>query len=276
MTAPPLIDSHCHLAFDAFDEDRGEVLARAREAGLVGLLAVAVDGDSARAALALAAAEPGFVHATAGIHPTEAAVADPAAFDDVATLVREQPVVAVGETGLDSFHDRTGLDDQRASLERHLALALETDRPVVLHCRDAFAPLQEALDAVAGSGLRGVLHCYTGGPEELGPLLDAGLHIGIGGIATFPRNEALREALRLIPDERLLLETDAPWLAPVPRRGRRNEPAYVAHVAARVAAERGQPLEELARRTTRNARELFGLAGDRGAAPRGATPPPPA
>lgn len=256
---PPLVDSHCHLAFSAFSEDRAEVLSRAREAGLVACVAVSVGPDSARQALELARQEPGFVHATAGVHPTEDEVSDPGAFDAVAELIRSGDFVAVGETGLDAHHQRTSMDDQRAALDKHLRLAMDTDLPVILHCREAFAELRSALQPYRGAPLRGVLHCFTGEVGDVFPLLECGLHIGAGGIATFKPRDDLRAALRAVPDEQLLIETDAPWLAPVPRRGRRNEPAYVAHVAACLAEDRGMPLRAFAELTTENARQLFGL-----------------
>ena len=259
VSQAPLIDTHCHLGFEAFDEDRSEVLQRAREAGLVGCVAVAVDAASAGVAAALAEAEPGFIHATAGIHPTEDCCGDPAEWDRVRALIRSGAFVAVGETGLDAFHDRIPMPTQIRSLEQHLELALETERPVILHCRDAFAPLTEVVQRFAGAGLRGVLHCFTGSLEELEPLVEAGLHVGFGGITTFKPREDLRQAARRIPLERLLVETDAPWLAPMPHRGRRNEPAYVADTARRIADERGLDLPTLAQATTRNARDLFGL-----------------
>jgi TatD DNase family protein len=258
---PPLVDSHCHLAFQAFDPDREAVIARAREAGLVGCVAVAVDAASAEAARALARRHPGWLVATAGLHPTEEAVADPDELQAVEALLASGDFAAVGETGLDAHHDCAPLEVQEHSLTRHLELSLELDLPVVLHCREAFAPMARALLPFRGRPLRGVLHCFTGCEDDLAPLLEAGLHIGVGGIATYKRNDALRAAVRAVPRERLLLETDAPWLAPQAVRGKRNEPAYVAHTAAFLADDLGLPLEELAATTTANARALFGLDG---------------
>jgi len=254
-----LFDSHSHLAFQAFDEDREAVVERARTAGVVGCIAVAVDGASARAARTLARSLPRWAWATAGIHPTEKAVTDEAAWRDIVDLLSEGGFVAVGETGLDAFHECASLDAQAASLHRHLDLAFRHRLPVVLHCRDAFPRLAKELLAWRGAPVAGVLHCFTGGPGDVAPLLDAGLHIGVGGAATYKPNVALRAAVREVPLERLLLETDAPWLAPVPVRGRRNEPAFIAHVAALLAAERNLPTDRLANATTANAQRLFGL-----------------
>lgn len=258
---PPLVDTHCHLAFDAFDADRQAVVDRAREAGVVGCVAVAVDARSARAALELADALPGWVVASAGIHPNEPRAADPDEFAAVTGLLESGRFAAVGETGLDAYRHSVPLPVQRASLERHLDLARRVGRPVILHCREAFAELRLALGPWIGSGLRGVVHCFTGRAEDAGHILEAGLHIGVGGVATYKANGALRDVLREVPLGRLLLETDAPFLAPVPRRGRRNEPAFVADVASALAATHGVQVEHVAEVTTRNARQLFGLAG---------------
>jgi len=258
---PALVDTHCHLAFSAFADDLESVVERARRAGLIGCVAVAVDPASAEAARELSRRFPGWAHPSAGLHPTEAACAEPRAWDAIETLLRGGGFVAVGETGLDRFHDDVPLDVQQASLERHLALAVELDLPVILHCRDAFDELLEQLDPWPARGLRGVLHCFTGEAAHVTRLLELDLHVGVGGIATFKPRDDLRAAVHDVPLERLLVETDAPWLAPVPHRGRRNEPAYVADVAACLAADRGMPVEEFADATTRSARALFGLPG---------------
>jgi TatD DNase family protein len=255
----PLVDTHCHLMADAFAADRGEVVARARAAGLTACVVVAVDHKSAVEALDLARLHPGWAFATAGLHPTETAVTDPEAWQAVREQLASGGFVAVGESGLDDYHDRVPLELQAVSLHRHVRAALELDLPVILHCRDAFERLISELAAYAGSALRGVLHCYTGGAHDLERLLQLGLHIGVGGVSTFRANVALREVLREVPEDRLLLETDAPWLAPMPVRGRRNEPAFVAHIAERLAAVRNVQPEALAALTTRNAAALFGL-----------------
>lgn len=257
--APALVDTHCHLAFEAFSADREQVIARARDAGVVACVVVAVDARSADEALCLSRSHPGWAHASAGVHPTEPLVGSADEFARVAERVASGHFVAVGETGLDAFHDTTPMDVQRASLERHLALAVEQQLPVILHCRDAFQQMDEALQPWEGSGLTGVLHCFTGSAADVEPLLERGLQIGVGGIATFKANAALREAVREIPAERLLVETDAPWLSPSPMRGRRNEPAFVAHVASALAADRDVPLDDFAACVTANARALFAL-----------------
>jgi TatD DNase family protein len=266
--APRLVDSHCHLAFTAFDADRPEVVQRAREAGIASCVVVSVDGPSARRALEISERWPGWAHPTAGLHPTEPAVLEERNFDEVLELLDSGRFHAVGESGLDAYHDRSTLPSQVRSLHRHVRAALDRSLPVILHCRDAFDRLTAELAAYRGTPLHGVLHCYTGTARDLPALLEAGLHIGVGGIATFKGRDDLRAAVRDVPLERLLLETDAPWLAPQPVRGRRNEPAFVAHVAEGLARDRGVPLAELAAATTANANALFRLGL--------ATPPRPA
>ncbi|GJM22309.1 MAG: deoxyribonuclease [Planctomycetota bacterium] len=265
---PSLVDTHCHLAFSAFADDLDAVVERARSAGLVGCVAVAVDPESAEAALALSEQFPGWAHATSGLHPTEAACADPLAWDKVNAQLRGGRFVAVGETGLDRFHDDVPLATQQASLERHLGLAVELDLPVILHCRDAFDELLEQLAPWRARGVRGVLHCFTGDAAHIDRLLELDLHVGVGGIATFKPRDDLRAAVRAVPLTRLLVETDAPWLAPVPHRGRRNEPAYVADVASCLAADRELELEAFCDATTQAARALFNLPSAAPATPR--------
>jgi TatD DNase family protein len=255
----PLVDTHCHLGFESYDDDREEVLARAREAGVRHCVVVAVDGPSARRARQLARAHPGELVATAGLHPNEPDVAREQAWEEIAGLLDEGGFVALGETGLDLYRDTVPRAAQEASLRRHLDLALERELPVVLHCRDAFGPLSEVLASYRGAPLRGVLHCFTGGPDDLPALHEAGLHVGFGGITTFGNAGLVREAARQVPGERLLLETDAPFLAPAPRRGQRNEPAFVVHTAVFLAELRGVPAAELGALTSANARALFGL-----------------
>jgi TatD DNase family protein len=268
---PDLVDTHCHLAFEAFAADRQAVVERALAAGVRACVVVGVDQASSEAALRLAREQPGWAHATAGIHPTEPDVADARRFAAVRELLASGAFVAVGETGLDAFHDRTALDDQAASLQRHLQAAVELDLPAVIHCRDAFGPLLDQLERWRGSGLRGVLHCFTGAALDAERLVGLGLHLGLGGAATYRANAGLRDAVRGVPASRLVLETDAPWLAPLPRRGRRNEPAFVAHVAECLAADRGADVAAFAAATSASARNLFRLpAGGALTPPRGA------
>ena len=262
MPTPPLVDTHCHLTAEAFAGDLAAVVERARQAGVAACVVVAVDAASAERAAALAAGHPGWAFATAGVHPTEPAVADPGEWQRVEELLGSGRFRAVGETGLDDYHEEVPLAAQRPSLHRHVEAALAHDLPVILHCRDAFPALHDELSRYAGAPLRGVLHCFTGGAADAERLLALGLHLGVGGVSTYKPNAALRATLRDAPLERLLLETDAPWLAPQAVRGKRNEPAFVAHVAAALAADRGLALSDLAARTSANADALFGLRLD--------------
>ncbi len=248
-------DTHCHLGWPEIEEDLERVLARAAAAGLVRLVDVAVDLASARAALARARSRAG-LHPTAGLHPNDCAGFEEV-WPELAALARAPEVCAIGETGLDFYRDRTAPDEQRRALEAHLALAVETGKPLVLHCRDAFEALFEALAPRAP--IRGVLHCFTGGPDEARTALDLGLHVSFAGPLTYPKNEALRGAAALVPEDRLLVETDAPFLPPQGRRGRRNEPCYVQETLAVLAEVRGRDRVELGAICHRNAARLFGF-----------------
>jgi TatD DNase family protein len=255
VTLAGLVDSHCHLADPAFDADREVVLSRARAAG-VGAVVVVADGvDTAERCLALAA-RPG-LFATAGVHPHRAAEFDAAAAERVEALLREARVVAVGETGLDYHYDLSPREQQREVFAWHLERAAGLGKPVVVHSREADEDTARLL-ADAPAGLTGVLHCFSAGPAVLDAALVRALAVSWSGMVTF-RNWDARWALERVPDEALLVETDAPYLAPAPHRGRRNEPAHVALTAARLAELRGSTPEHLAALTGANARRLFHL-----------------
>jgi TatD DNase family protein len=256
-----LFDSHCHLTDERFADDRAAVLARARAAGVLGCVTVASDPDDADRARALAresAAGPVRVWATAGIHPHAAAAATPDALARVESLGAAPEVVAVGETGLDYHYLRAPRDAQRASFAAHLEIAERAGKPVVVHTRSCDG---DAVEFLRGPGrrVRGVLHAFTGGDELLRAALDAGWYVSFAGIVTF-RNFAGAAQVRAVPDDRLLVETDSPYLAPVPHRGRRNEPAYVRAVLETVAAIRGADPAALAERTCANALAFYGVA----------------
>ena len=255
---PPyaLTDSHAHLYWKSFDEDRPAVLARARAAGVERMVVVGTDLPSSRAAFDLAAQELG-LYPTAGIHPHDASGSDEATLAEIEALCRRPEAVGVGETGLDFFKEYSPRAAQIESYHRHLDLARRLDKPVVIHCRDAHADNARILAEFAG--VRGVMHCYSFGPDELEPYLELGLYISFSGMVTYPRNEANREAAARVPAERLLVETDCPFLAPQARRGKRNEPAFVAQTLACVAEVRGVEPAGLARQTHENAGRLFGL-----------------
>ena len=251
-----ITDTHAHLYWKSFDEDRAAVLARAREAGVGRIVVVGTDVATSRAAFELAATGPG-LYPTAGIHPHDASAADEEARAAIRALAVRAECVAIGETGLDRFKEYAPLAAQQESFRWHLELARELDKPVVVHSRDAHAETVAALRTVPG--VRGVMHCYTLGPDELAPYLELGFCISFSGVVTYPKNAANRAAAALVPADRLVVETDCPYLAPQGRRGERNEPAFVARVLAEVARVRGVEVEALARTTSANAERLFAL-----------------
>ncbi|HEX5580081.1 MAG TPA: TatD family hydrolase [Gemmatimonadaceae bacterium] len=257
---PAFIDSHAHLASTAFDEDRNAVIERARVTGAEAIVCIGESLDAAERARELARAHPGFVFHTAGVHPHDAAGFDAAR--DLPRL-REQlagGAVAVGECGLDYHYDHSPREAQRAAFSAQLALAAEARSPVVVHTRDAEADTRVLVEEAASCGVVGVLHCFTGSAALAEHALAAGWYVSFSGIVTFRKwtDEAL---LRLVPEDRLLVESDSPYLAPVPHRGRRNEPAWVSLTLARLAAARDTSAAALGEATARNTRRLFGLAG---------------
>lgn len=251
-----LFDSHCHLTDAAFRDDREAVLVRAREAGITRMVSIASNVADAADALALARAEEG-VWCTAGVHPHEAGDAASDALEQVRTLAAAPEVVAIGETGLDFFYDNAPRDTQRTLFEGHLALGAELDLPVVVHARDADEDIASALRG-APAGTRGVLHCFTGGEKGFAEARARDWYVSFSGIASFKSFGAV-DLLREVPLDRLLVETDSPYLAPVPNRGKRNEPAFVRQVAQAVAGLLDISLEELARLTTENACRFYSV-----------------
>jgi TatD DNase family protein len=252
------VDSHTHLADAAFDADRQAVVARAREAGAVALVCIGESIAAAERARGIAAALPDFVHWTAGIHPHDAAVFDHAR--DLAAIGSELDAgaVAVGECGLDYHYDNSPRAAQIAAFRAQLELAAERGKPVVVHSRDAEDDTATLLAEAASAGVRGVLHCYTGSVQLARGAIDAGWYISFSGIITF-RKWADEELLRFVPGDRLLVESDAPYLAPVPHRGKRNEPAFVPRTIERLAIARSEPAESISELTAANARLLFQL-----------------
>lgn len=253
-----MIDTHCHIQDRKFDDDRDAVAARARDAGIAAMVTIGEDlADSERA---IAVAQRNGIAAAAGIHPHEARNAP----HDIAAGLRpllEQPgVVAIGETGLDYYYEHSPRARQAEVLRAQLRVARETGFPVVFHQRDAFEDFTAILREEWRTGMRGVVHCFTGTPGEARVYVDEfGLFLGIGGVLTFPNAQPLRDAVREAGIGRLVLETDAPYLAPVPERGKRNEPAFVAHTAAKLAVVLGIAAAELDAATDANARALFAL-----------------
>ena len=263
-----LIDTHVHLYLDAYDADRDAVVARARAAGVGPMLQPAIDVASVSAALALCDRYDD-LYAMAALHPTYVADAAPDALAEVERALSDPRVVAVGESGLDYYWSREHEDAQRTSLREHARLAIEHDLPLVLHNRDQTVSddasrdlvkilRQSARDHADEGRLRGVFHCF-GGPAWLAAdVLDLGFHVGLGGTLTF-KNAGVPDAIADVPLDRIVLETDGPYLAPTPHRGSRNEPSYVALVADRLADVRGLAPETVREATTATARTLFRL-----------------
>jgi TatD DNase family protein len=263
--APELIDIGVNLAHDSFDADRAEVIQRAAAAGVSQMIVTGSSVASSERGLAMAREHAGVLFATAGMHPHHATDLDDTARDTLAQLAREPEVVAVGECGLDYFRDLSPRPAQRRAFERQLELAAQLGKPVFLHERDAHEDFHALISEHRASLKGGVAHCFTGGQRELERYLKLDLVIGITGwICDERRGAHLLELVKRIPAERLVLETDAPYLLPrdllLPRpAGRRNEPAMLAHIAAVVARARGESLQQVAAASTRVARELFGL-----------------
>lgn len=258
MTAPDLFDTHAHLHFPDFADDLDDVMTRARAAGVGGILTVGTDAATSRAAIEIAEREPD-VWATVGVHPHDAEGADAAVLAEIERLAAATRVVAVGEIGLDFFRDLSPRPAQERALRAQLEIARRVARPVVLHCRDAHEEMLAILAEHRVGEMGGVMHCFSGDVPIARRCLDLGLVLSLAGPVTYPKARALPEVARFVPGDRLVVETDCPYLPPQPFRGRRNEPAHVAITAARVAELRGEPVDTLAARLTATARRLFRL-----------------
>jgi TatD DNase family protein len=256
VSVPDLFDTHAHLHFPDFAADLADVLARARATGIRRVLTVGTDPETSRAAIALAAREPD-VWASAGIHPHDAAAADDEALREIERLAGAPRVVAVGEIGLDFFRDLSPRPDQERAFRAQLEIARRARLPVLVHCRDAHAETLAILAEHRVGELGGIMHCFSGDVEIARRCLDIGLLVSLAGPVTYPRARVLPDVARYVPADRLVVETDSPYLPPQPFRGQRNEPAHVAVTAARVAELRGEPLAELAARCSENARGLL-------------------
>jgi TatD DNase family protein len=251
------VDSHTHIDVPEFDADRGEVVARARDAGLVEMLVVGEVDEGGGLERALRVAESLGLPVTAGVHPHQAKLATEATYDEIRGLAREKRIVAVGEVGLDFHYDYSPRDVQREVFRRQVRLAREVGLPLVVHTREADEETSALLEDEKAHEAGGVIHCFTGGPELARRALALGFYISFSGIMTFPRSEGIQQVARDVPEDRLLVETDAPFLAPPPHRGKRNEPAFVVEVARKLAALRGATLEQVGRAAVRNYARLF-------------------
>jgi TatD DNase family protein len=255
-----MIDSHCHLDFSEYGADRTEVLARARAAGIAAMVCIGSGSDmvSARNAIALASAETD-IYAAVGIHPHDVAHMTDQSWAELDVLARQPRVVGVGETGLDFYYNQSPHDTQRDAFRRFIALARATGLPVISHVRDAHRDAAEILGTERAAEVGGVIHCFTGDVSDARRYLDLGQHLSFSGILTFKTAGSIREAAAFAPADRILIETDAPFLAPIPFRGKRNEPAFIVKTLETLAAVRGVPVEEMDLLTTQNTRRLFKL-----------------
>jgi TatD DNase family protein len=254
-----LIDSHCHLDSLEFDADREGVIARALEAGVEHMVAIGTGNGppDLEAGIRLADKYAPFF-ATVGIHPHDADKAGLADFDRLAELVSHPKVVALGEIGLDYHYDFSPRETQKSAFIRQMEIAAAANKPIVIHTREAWDDTVALLEQYwKPHGIGGIMHCFSGGPIEARRALDLGFYLSFGGIVTFPKALDVQAAAKEAPADRILVETDAPYLAPVPKRGKRNEPALIVHTARKLAELRGQSLEEVSRVTSDNFRRLL-------------------
>lgn len=254
-----LFDTHAHLDLEQFDDDRQEVIRRARSAGVEAVLTVGISASSSLAAAELARQDD-LLFAAVGIHPVDCGEALPQDWDTVMHLLDRPRVVALGETGLDNHWKRTSLAVQQDYFDRHLRLAQQRDLPIIIHQRESQAEILVMLREARQRGpLRGIMHSFTATEEDAAECLELGLHISFAGMVTFKKSDELRRVATTIPSDRILVETDSPFLSPQPHRGKRNEPARVIHTASCLAESREEPLAVFAEKTTNNARRLFRL-----------------
>jgi TatD DNase family protein len=257
MTAE-LFDTHAHLHFPEFAPELDDVMARARAAGVRKMVTIGTDAETSRAAVAVAERDPE-VWASVGLHPHDAEAGDEAFYAELERLAVSPRVVAVGEMGLDFFRNLAPRPAQEAAFRRQIALARRVRKPVVVHCRDAHPETLAILEEERVREVGGVMHCFSADVDVARKCLDLGLVISLAGPVTYPNARALPEVARFVPADRLVVETDCPFLPPQPYRGKRNEPAYLTITAARVADLRKESLDQLAARMTENAERLFGI-----------------
>lgn len=259
-----LIDTHAHLDMTEFDEDRAEMIARALDAGVGNIITAGTDLESSKKAIEISELYPG-IYAAVGIHPQEAATISEADMKQIGELARHPRVVAIGETGLDFYRNYAPKTRQIQALKWHLALAAELDIPVVIHCRQAEADMLEVLHScILDYGdkhgqYRGVIHCFSGDANMAKEYLNMGFYLSLGGYIGYPSSKGTHNAIRSIPEERLLVETDSPFLPPQSHRGKRNEPAYVPLTVRVLATIKEESYEAIAKVTTQNAQRLFHL-----------------
>lgn len=254
------VDSHCHLNYEGLAEQQDEVIDRARRAGVTGMLGISTRASEWDDVVGLAEKQPD-IWASVGIHPHEADSHEEVSTERLVQRAQHDRVIGIGETGLDFYYDRSDRDRQRASFRRHIAASRETQLPLIVHTREAEEDTLSILrhEMEAGS-FPGVIHCFTASEEFGRAALDLGFYISLSGIVTFKNAKDLAETAAKLPDDRILIETDSPFLAPVPMRGKTCEPAYVMHTAAFLAERRGVSVQKLDRQTTENFYRLFAKA----------------
>jgi TatD DNase family protein len=257
-----LIDTHCHIFFPDYDADRAEVIARARDVGVEKMIVVATDISSSEKAIALAESYP-FVFATVGLHPHEAKTMDDALLQELERLSAHPKVVAIGETGLDFFYNKSENETQRQAFSAQIALAQKRRLPLVIHIRDAWDAAFDILENTHKEYFRevgSIFHCFTGDKAIAARATAMGIYISFSGIVTFAKTDALKEAATTVDSQFLLLETDCPFLSPQGFRGKRNEPSYMVTTAKEIARLRNMQIEALSEMTTANANRVFGLS----------------
>lgn len=254
-----LIDTHCHLDWNKFDADREQVIRRAIEAGVTRMITIGTDVESSRRAIELAEKFEA-VYAAVGVHPNDCADFNASTLDQIRSLARHEKVVAIGEIGLDYYWKKTAKDQQARVFEMQCDLAAELHKPVIIHNREATADVMNILTRYSLLVKHGVLHSFFESLEVAQQAIGLGYSIGFTGPITFKKADRERAVAQSIPIENILIETDAPFLTPEPQRGKRNEPAFVKHVAAMIAQVKGLTFDEVARQTTLNAKKLFGLS----------------
>ncbi|MBI3313501.1 MAG: TatD family hydrolase [Candidatus Omnitrophica bacterium] len=252
------VDTHVHLHFPDFDQDREEVIKRAQNSGVDFFINVGTDVKSSRSSLKLSEQYPN-VRATAGIHPHDAKDATEEDFRELEEILQAKQMVAVGEVGLDFYRDHSPKEKQKEVLRRFIAIHQKVKKPLVLHCRDAYQDLMELLKQEMNPPYQGVMHCFSSDKDTLLRFVDLGFYISFAGPLTYKKNDSLREACKACPADRLLLETDAPFLPPQSMRGKRNESSLMIETAQVAAELQNVDLEVLANQTTKNARKVFGL-----------------
>ncbi len=255
---PELIDTHAHLDFPEFVDDIPGTLARAQAAGVGTIITIGISIETSRKAAQIAEAH-GRIFAAAGIHPHDSFMLDEPSLGELEQILRGERVVAVGEIGLDYYRDYQPRPVQKECMRRQIELACRIGKPVVFHVREAWADFFDIIYEYAPSLSGSVMHCFSGDREIAKKCLDLGLYLSIPGVVTYHKADELQKVVELAPLDRLLVETDAPFLAPVPHRGKPNEPAFVLHTAEKIAQIRNEPLAEIAGQTTRNARAVFGI-----------------